>query len=122
MALGTIVLFCTDFFKQWLWWVWHRVSKKMYKIATCDVVDVIVMLGYSLCNMQRYNSILLTTGENIKKLRRLQKLSQEDLAALIGIHRNNLSKIETGKVNIPLITLFKIAQALKTSSQDLLPF
>ena len=94
----------------------------MYKIATYDVVDVIVMLGYSLCNMQRYNSILLTTGENIKKLRRLQKLSQEDLAALIGIHRNNLSKIETGKVNIPLITLFKIAQALKTSSQDLLPF
>jgi DNA-binding XRE family transcriptional regulator len=94
----------------------------MYKIATCDVVDVIVMLGYILCNMQRYNNILLTTGENIKKLRRLQKLSQEDLAELIGIHRNNMGKIERGEVNIPLLTLFKIAQAINTSSQDLLPF
>ena len=36
-------------------------------------------------------------GKNIQRLRKTKKLSQEQMAELIDIERNSLSKIENGK-------------------------
>lgn len=60
-------------------------------------------------------------AENIKKIRRQRKLSQEKLATEANITYSTLIKIESGANDNPTIkTLKKIAGALKVSVNDLL--
>lgn len=58
-------------------------------------------------------------GKKIQRLRKEQKISQEELAAKAGVHRTYMGKIERGESNPPVYTVYKIAQALKTSVRDL---
>jgi len=59
-------------------------------------------------------------GSNIKKKRKLEKLTQDKLARLANIPYNTLVKIESGKSNNPTVeTLLKLADALKTSIDEL---
>lgn len=51
-------------------------------------------------------------GEEIRKLRTEQKITQLELSERAGITRANLSNIEAGKYNVSLDTLSKIAKAL----------
>jgi transcriptional regulator with XRE-family HTH domain len=51
-------------------------------------------------------------GNNIVKLRKEQKLTQEDLCGLAEIDRSYLSEVENGKANASIETLVKIANAL----------
>lgn len=51
-------------------------------------------------------------GQNIKYVRKSQKLSQEKLAERIGVSRNYIGMIERAEVNIPTKTLLEIAMAL----------
>lgn len=59
-------------------------------------------------------------GKKIKKLRKEQKISQEELADKAGIHRTYMGKIERGESNPPMQTVNKIASALKVSLKDIL--
>lgn len=52
-------------------------------------------------------------GAVIRRLRRENNLSQENLAFDSGLDRSFLSKIEGGKQQPSLVTIFSIAQALK---------
>ena len=55
-------------------------------------------------------------AQNIKKLRKQLKLSQEELAKKAGITYSTLIKIESGVNKNPTIkTLVKIAKALKVN-------
>ena len=59
-------------------------------------------------------------AQNIKKLRKKHKLSQEELAKKAGITYSTLIKIESGANDNPTIkTLKKIADALKVSLDKL---
>ena len=59
-------------------------------------------------------------SENIKKLRKQKKLSQDKLARLADIPYNTLVKIESGKSNNPTFgTLSKLANALGVGLDDL---
>lgn len=51
-------------------------------------------------------------GANIKRLRREQGISQEELADRAGMHRTFISQIERAVKNPTIQTLDKIAQAL----------
>lgn len=53
-------------------------------------------------------------GTHIRKLRRSQGRTQQDIADACGFTKSLLSKIETGKVIPPVATLVKIANALGT--------
>ena len=55
--------------------------------------------------------ILVKLGQNLKKAR-ADKISQEKLANLVGVHRNYLGQVERGEANISIVNLVKIAQAL----------
>jgi transcriptional regulator with XRE-family HTH domain len=57
-------------------------------------------------------NILLIIGSNIRKFRKSQKMSQNQLAFEAGVTREFINKIETGKYNISLLNLEKIAQIL----------
>lgn len=47
-------------------------------------------------------------GQKIRQLRRERKLTQTDLAARIGIHQSDLSRMEKGEYRVGLDTLLKI--------------
>ena len=61
-------------------------------------------------------------GKNIQKFRKDKKLSQNQLAELLGISREHLAKIETAKRCISLKLLFKLADTLEISEKNLFDF
>ncbi len=58
-------------------------------------------------------------GKNIKRLRKIKKLSQEHMAELVDIERNSLSKIENGKCFVSSAVLSKITAALDVETYEL---
>ena len=61
-------------------------------------------------------------GKNIKNARKLNHLSQNDLAEKLNISREHLAKVETAKKGISLDLLFQIADVLNVKEKDLLDF
>jgi len=59
-------------------------------------------------------------GRDIRKLRKQQQRTLEEIATVCGFTKSLLSKIETGKVMPPVATLVKIAGALGTKISDLI--
>lgn len=59
-------------------------------------------------------------GNRIKELRISRLMSQDDLAAIVGIDRTQISKIEKGRVNVTLETIEKLANALSVSVKELM--
>ncbi|MDA9107500.1 MAG: helix-turn-helix transcriptional regulator [Flavobacteriales bacterium] len=58
----------------------------------------------------------------VKELRKSQKLTQEELANLIGISRQAINAIEKEKFDPSLPTAFKMANLFKTTVEDLFIF
>ena len=58
-------------------------------------------------------------GVTIRKLRETKGLTQDQLAAAVGMMRSNISRIEAAKHRPTLETLEKIAKALKVSVAEL---
>ena len=59
-------------------------------------------------------------GQQIRKHRKAQGLSQEQLAERIGISVTHMSHIETGSTKLSLPVLADIADVLEVSADDLL--
>ena len=57
-------------------------------------------------------SILIKFGNMVRKERLKRNLSQEDLAARVGVHRTYIGMIERAEKNITLKNIEKIASAL----------
>jgi len=63
----------------------------------------------------------INIGENIKKHRTKQKLSQEDFARKSGVKYTTLTKIESNVIKKPsVLVMAKIAKALDVSIEDLI--
>ena len=58
----------------------------------------------------------------VKELRKNQKLTQEELAELIGISRQAINAIEKEKFDHSLPTAFKMANLFKTTIEDIFTF
>ena len=58
----------------------------------------------------------------VKELRKNQKLTQEELADLIGISRQAINAIEKEKFDPNLPTAFKMANLFKTTIEDIFTF
>lgn len=59
-------------------------------------------------------------GQRIRKLRKAQGLSQEQLAERIGISVTHMSHIETGNTKLSLPVFMRIADELGVPTDDLL--
>lgn len=66
-----------------------------------------------------HENLLISYGVIIRKIRQRNKISQEELAALCGLHRTYISDIELGKRNVSLENIDKIAQALGVRISDI---
>jgi len=63
----------------------------------------------------------ITIGENIKKYRNKQGLSQEDFAKKSGVKYTTLTKIESNVIKKPSVFIMaKLAKALGVSIEDLI--
>lgn len=65
-------------------------------------------------------SIIKKFGQNLKKIRTENGISQERLAFIAKLHRTYISDVERGNRNISLINIEKIAKALKVKPRDFL--
>jgi DNA-binding XRE family transcriptional regulator len=52
-------------------------------------------------------------GEMIKKARKEQHLTQEQLGALVGVQKAQISKIETNAKDVRFSTIMRVFEALK---------
>lgn len=63
----------------------------------------------------------INIGENIKKYRNKQGLSQEDFAQKSGVKYTTLTKIESNVIKKPSVLIMaKLAKALSVSIEDLI--
>ncbi len=58
-------------------------------------------------------------GQRIRELRESKGISQQNFAAICNFEKANLSRIEAGRTNPTVSTLFKISQALEISISEL---
>ena len=61
-------------------------------------------------------------GQRIVKLRTQRNWSQSDLARACNKDRQAIEKLENGKVNPTLYSLFEISRALEISLKELMKF
>ncbi len=60
--------------------------------------------------------------KRIVKLRKERKLTQDKISELIGVYREHIAKVETGKRNVTLKLLFRICISLNITLKDLVDF
>ena len=59
-------------------------------------------------------------GQNMKRIRTKKNMSQGDIARALEVDKGYISNIESGKKNLTLATIQKLADALKVSADELL--
>lgn len=64
--------------------------------------------------------ILFRVGCAIREYRELRKFSQEKLAEIASVDRSFLGRVERGEMNVSIITLCEIAQALGITLKDII--
>ena len=69
--------------------------------------------------IQRNESTLNALANNVRRLRKLVGLSQEELAFQCEIDRTYISKVERGVANPSLLILARIAEVLEASIEEL---
>lgn len=63
--------------------------------------------------------ILVSFGKSVRRLREKQRLSQEALGDLAGLHATYIGRLERGRQNVSLKTVQKLAKALKVKPDKL---
>ena len=59
-------------------------------------------------------------GKKLREVRLKKKLSQGDVARILGVHRSYISGLERGRRNPSLLTVHKVAKALGVSINELM--
>ncbi len=60
-----------------------------------------------------------TIGERIRTIRRKQRISQQELADAVGVHRVTINRIEHDRTASSTSTVMRIAEALGTEAEQL---
>jgi len=63
--------------------------------------------------------LLKKLGQRIKQIREEKGMQQIQLAVEIGYDKSNTSRLESGKVNLKIATLYKVSQALGITLSEL---
>ncbi|RDB07026.1 XRE family transcriptional regulator [Runella aurantiaca] len=70
----------------------------------------------------RDNGFLKRFGENLRRLRELKGLSQEELYFRANLSKNQVGNIERGEVNTTISTAYALSQALGVELPELFKF
>jgi transcriptional regulator with XRE-family HTH domain len=66
------------------------------------------------------SEVMAKIGARIKKLREEHGMSQQEFAAKLDYEKSNASRMESGKVNLRLLTLAKVAKVFNMTLSDLM--
>jgi transcriptional regulator with XRE-family HTH domain len=69
--------------------------------------------------MEQLQNVEQVFGERVRSLRKIIKISQDELAYRSGLHRNYISDVERGTRNISLKAIYKIARGLNVAVEAL---
>lgn len=69
--------------------------------------------------MSNKNKVLIEFGQTVRRLRKEQNLSQEELADKSELHRTYIGMVERAEKNITLLNIHKIAYALNVNIYEL---
>src|ERR1700712_1244755 len=78
-------------------------------------------MGSSMKDMPQQAEFYKRLGENLRQARKRAKLSQDEVANLVGLKRTSLTNIESGRQHPPLHVLCDIAEKLQVAVSELLP-
>lgn len=65
------------------------------------------------------DELFLAIGKNIRRIRLSKSMSQQDLAAILNIEKSNMSRIEYGRTNVTVRSLYRISRALGVPLKEL---
>lgn len=63
---------------------------------------------------------IIQFGKKLREVRLKKKLSQGDVAKILGVHRSYISGLERGARNPSLLTVQKVAKALGVTADKLI--
>jgi transcriptional regulator with XRE-family HTH domain len=66
------------------------------------------------------DELLIKLGQRIKELRNERGMSQIALAVELDYEKSNMSRLESGRINPRITTLFNVAKALDITLHDLI--
>lgn len=83
-----------------------------------------ILLHFALnkATMDILKDLTVGIGKRIKVIRKQKALTQETLGLLTGIDSADVSKYESGKINLTLKTISKFAIALEVHPKELYDF
>ena len=95
----------------------------MNTIVCRFLVYIILHAEATLESRNNYGGTPLTVedafGLTLQDLRKVRKISQEELGFESGCHRTYISQLERGRKSPSLRTIFQLAVALKTSPSEI---
>lgn len=72
-----------------------------------------------ICKTPQRSALGTSFGRNVRRYRRLARMSQETLASLADVNRTHISQLENGSKSVGLETIGRLAQALNVAPADL---
>lgn len=66
------------------------------------------------------DALLRAFGDSVRARRTELGLSQEGLAHAVGLHRTYIGGIERGERNVALVNIFRLAETLGMSAEELM--
>ena len=66
------------------------------------------------------SELVITIGKNMNRIRMEKNIDTETFAAMVDFHPATINKYESGKVNIPVKSLEKIAKALNVPVEEVI--
>jgi len=80
---------------------------------------VIYLHEFCIVELSNENDFLIAFGARLKKVRKANGYTQEQLANDIGIEISQISRIERGVISTSISNIFKISQVLQVDIQEL---
>ena len=87
-------------------------------IIVCRTIIIILVLYAGMASIQAH--LLKIIADNVRRERRRQGLSQEELADMAQVHRTYIGMIERAEKNLTVLSLEKVAKALNVAVAGLL--
>jgi len=92
-------------------------KKKKMKMMTLDQLKDrdIGKVGTPERDIYEFDLRMEVLGDMIKAVRKERHLTQEQLGALVGVQKSQISKLEKNTKNVTIETILKVFNALKAS-------
>lgn len=91
-----------------------------YYEKSADFEKLIIFIEGIIKSLEFLNRVKYTISERLKKLRKLNNLSQDDVAKYLGIQRTTISQYESGDLIPPTLNVIKLARLYNVTTDYIL--